>query len=300
MVNTRRAFGVHTWTYNQAVSGLRKCGVELMDIKKMRAYCVNADSALVRDKPWVTDILYDLRDEAAKDAIRAVKSMFTKRKNGRLKISDEQIFRSLKFRSKRDASRVLTIHSKHYAGAGVFCKSVFGKAAFRSGEKLPEKLPHDSKLQLTKTGKLYLIVPSITPKNQEERQKVGKWKRPVVSIDPGVRTFGTCYDGENVTEWGKGDMGKIHRVGHHIDKLQGEIATAKNKRTRRNLELASWRMRVRKANWVRDFHYRFAHWLCKNYSLILLPSYDTRSMISKNPPRGIRKINSKTVRGMMS
>jgi hypothetical protein len=40
---------------------------------------------------------------------------------------------------------------------------------------------------------------------------IGGYHR-TVAIDPGVRTFGTCYDMEGkVVEWGVGDMGRIYR-----------------------------------------------------------------------------------------
>lgn len=300
MTAVRKAFGVCTWTYNQALEGIRK-DESLMTMKSLRPYCVNNKSELIQRCPWVTEIMTDMRDEAAHDVIRALKSCFTKRKRGRLKGTNAKILSGFRFRSKRDSSRVLVIHSKHYKSAGVFCMKTFGDLPFRSRERLPDQLDHDSKLQLTRTGKLYLLVPVSLPSQIKKRQEWTIDKSPVVAIDPGVRTFGTCYDGSYVTEWGKDGMNKIYRLGLVMDELKGKIAKSKNKRRRRNLEMALWRRRERKANLIRDFHYRFAHWLAMNYELILFPVYDTKSMVSKHPSPGKRRtINSKTVRNMMN
>lgn len=54
------------------------------------------------------------------------------------------------------------------------------------------------------------------------------------------------------------------------------------------------RMRQRVQNLVKDFHFKYAKWLCMNYQVILLPYFDTRSMVR----RGLRRIRNKTVRAL--
>jgi len=61
------------------------------------------------------------------------------------------------------------------------------------------------------------------------------------------------------------------------------------------------RMSQRIQNWTRDFHYRFAKWLCENYRVILLPHYQVGQMVLKVGKGGKRRcIASKTVRAMLN
>jgi hypothetical protein len=38
----------------------------------------------------------------------------------------------------------------------------------------------------------------------------------VIALDPGVRTFMTGFDGQNVLELGRGDIGRIYRLARHM------------------------------------------------------------------------------------
>lgn len=66
----RKALGVTTWTYNQCVAGTRAKTAQPV-IADLRTQFLNAKSHLVQDKEWVTEVPYDLRDEAAKDFAQA-------------------------------------------------------------------------------------------------------------------------------------------------------------------------------------------------------------------------------------
>jgi putative transposase len=50
-------------------------------------------------------------------------------------------------------------------------------------------------------------------------------------------------------------------------------------------------------NLVKDFHYRFANWLCRNYKVILLPRYQVTQMVQRE---GGRKIGRSTARAMLT
>lgn len=67
----------------------------------------------------------------------------------------------------------------------------------------------------------------------------------VISLDPGVRTFLTGYDGETVLEIGKGDIERIVRLCFHLDKLISR-AYQKQVRTkqRRSVLRASDKIRI--------------------------------------------------------
>ena len=48
------------------------------------------------------------------------------------------------------------------------------------------------------------------------------FKKEVVAIDPGVRTFATCYDGAQYMEYGKEGHKYLMSHGFHLDNLQSK------------------------------------------------------------------------------
>lgn len=74
----------------------------------------------------------------------------------------------------------------------------------------------------------------------------------VIALDPGNRVFMTGYDGENVFEIGKNDIGRINRLCSHLDNLMSKIAKSPVKRQRFKMRKASMRIRQRIQNLVKD------------------------------------------------
>lgn len=121
----------------------------------------------------------------------------------------------------------------------------------------------------------------------------------VIALDPGVRTFHTGYDPTGyLFEFGKGDIGHIYRICVHMDSLQSRIASDTNLRHRARYRMCrAWRkMHWRIRNLVDDCHKKIVKFLCANYSVVLLPSFETHQMVIRNQ----RKIRSKTVRAMLT
>jgi putative transposase len=311
----RQVFGVATWTYNQCVDVVCRKKTHKATVKELRAYCVTASAPLLQDKPWVTAVPYDIRDEAVKDFVQAFKTCKTKVRKGDLAFNGFHF----KFQSKHNKSRKIVIHAKHYWAAGLFHPAFFGKnERFRSfkSDPLPERLEYDCALTLNWLGHLHLHV--LKPLNRHTDRPPAPF--PIVSIDPGVRTFGTCYDPaqQRLIEWGVGDIGRIMRLCLHMDDLQSRIYADKGKvrqgtngaaaastnvghKKRCKMKRALRRMSQRIQNWTRDFHYRFGKWLCENYRVILLPYYKVTEMVIKQNTNGRRRnIASKTVRAMLN
>ncbi|WP_293114293.1 transposase [Moorena sp. SIO4G3] len=118
----------------------------------------------------------------------------------------------------------------------------------------------------------------------------------IIAIDPGVRTFLTGFDGQSFFEIGVGDIGKITRLCQHLDRLMSKIGKSKSKRQRQKMRKAAARSRKRIRNLIDECHRQAASWLSKNYSYILLPTFETSKMTKKKK----RKIRSKTARQMLS
>jgi putative transposase len=183
---------------------------------------------------------------------------------------------------------ILAKHYKKKRGMFSFIRRM------RSAERLPDDIVYDSRLVLERrTGAWYLCLLSplcVQPENQGPRE------RRVVALDPGVRTFMTGYDpvGE-ATEFARGDIGRIYRMCARLDALQSRWSDPGVGHHRRwRMRRAAARMRTRIRNLVDDVHRKLAKYLCSTYNAVLLPKFETSSMVT----RGQRRISSKTARAM--
>jgi transposase len=127
----------------------------------------------------------------------------------------------------------------------------------------------------------YITVNSSTAlRSVEDQDERGS----LVAIDPGVRSFLTCYDpAGRVAEFGCGDnYGKLkYRLGV-IRLLDSKISLAKTKRAKRSFGRARMRQFKRIGNMVNSMHNNVSNWLVRNYTCILLPKLDTQRMVAKH------------------
>jgi putative transposase len=198
----------------------------------------------------------------------------------------------MSFRSRKAPSQSISIQRANFSKSnpGVFYERSLGKTPIRSTEPLPE-IKADCRLQRTRDGRFFLCVPHTPPvrKNQAAGERV-------VAIDPGVRTFATCYDPSGtVFEVGAGDMGRIQRLCSHADKLASKITKAERKR-RPRMRTALLRINERVRNLVAEMHFKLARYLCDTFTTILLPEFETQSMVRK----ATRRIGSKSARAMVT
>jgi len=153
--------------------------------------------------------------------MKAYKACQTKVGKGNLAANGFQF----KFQSKWNKSRKIVIHAKHYWTTGLFHPDFFGKEQRFVSTKLdplPERLAYDCPLTLNWLGEVHLHVLKPLDRHVDRPEA----PLPIVSIDPGVRTFGTCYDPaqQHVIEWGAGDMNRIVRLCLHMDELKSRMA----------------------------------------------------------------------------
>ena len=120
-----------------------------------------------------------------------------------------------------------------------------------------------------------------------------------MSLDPGVITFNTYYS--NNGKYGK--LGhefykQLLDIGLKIDDYQSILDIDKNlnKKTKRNIKLKCQKLRNKIKNKVNDLHKKTCNFLCTNFDIILLPTFEVSNMIVKDIER---KISSKTVRKML-
>lgn len=124
------------------------------------------------------------------------------------------------------------------------------------------------------SARFYLIIP--TPINEKSKPE-----RELISLDPGVRSFLTFYDLNSYGSIGEKTSIRLKRLHKHIDRLQSKIDDKKTKFFKRqNIIKAKRRLHERIKNIVKDLHYKTCNFLTK-YKYVLLPKFDTRSMVPK-------------------
>ena len=116
----------------------------------------------------------------------------------------------------------------------------------------------------------------------------------IVAIDPGVRTFAAFYSPDISGKIGEGDFSRIYRLLLHLDRLYSKRAKA-NRRKKKPLTKAIRRLSAKIKNLIDELHWKIARFLCENFSVILMPTYETKQMVEKNN----REIRTKTVRSML-
>jgi len=163
---------------------------------------------------WTLDVPYDVRDEVMNDVLKSYKSNLAK-----------GVKFDIKFRSKKDKQQSVTVLNKHRLKK----KGVFSfLRTIKSAEALPYDLVYDLRLIKTRTGHYYLCVPKLLEARSESQapvfNEIQKSKGAgVIAIDPGVRTFNTCFDTSGlIAEWGVGDKTRLGRLCHAYDGLQME------------------------------------------------------------------------------
>jgi putative transposase len=281
-------FGCARWTYNRAVQQVRSKQVKA-NKGALRKACVN--NAALGQVPWVAETPYDIRDEAMADVVKAIQSNFAAKR--------ERF--DLKFRSRRDECQSISVLKKHWNHARGVYSQVLNSRRLRSAEKLPDVLECDSRLIRTRLGHYYLCLPMELKVSGAENQGAAVTVQTacvdgIISLDPGIRTFMTGYDASGQAwEWGRRDIERIYRLCHISDKLQSRwTEKGITHKQRYSLQRAARRVRLKIRNLIDDVHKKLCKWLCENYRVVLIPTFETSRMVR----RGHRKLNSKSARAM--
>ena len=185
-------------------------------------------------------------------------------------------------------SRKAPVQSVHIPATAIKDRGLY--PTMRGGLRCAEPLPSpvkDAHLGL-RDGRYHLHVSTEAQVQPVENQ--GR----IVALDPGVRTFQTFYAEEAV---GHGDRacGRIQRLCQHLDNLLSKADAAPHHR-KRSLYRAAGRIRRRIRNLVDELHHQVAHWLVRNYDIILLPDFRVAGMSG----RAGRKIRRQTVRHLLT
>ncbi|NER01669.1 MAG: transposase [Okeania sp. SIO3C4] len=222
---------------------------------------------------WVLELPGHQKQEACDEAFDAYRQA---RKNGG----------EAKFKSCRTKSQTIQFKVGNYKNGTWYPRKTKG-LSFKATEPIPIESIYGTEL-VYQRGRWFACFPQFV-------EILPTGSNRVIALDPGNRTFLTGFDGENILEIGKGDIGRINRLCSHLDNLISRMSSS-SKRQRYKMRKAADRMRAKIQAIVKDLHNKTTSLLVNSYKLIFLPTFETSNMVLKQA----RKINRKSVRNMLS
>lgn len=114
--------------------------------------------------------------------------------------------------------------------------------------------------------------------------------KQIIALDPGLRTFMTGYDGENITFIGDKCADKIYALHLLLDKLIIEKEMSDDEKNK----IYETRQIIRKriSDMVDDLQWKIIKFLTSNYKTIIYPDFRTQGMMKKLSKENKRKLSS--------
>ena len=290
--------GTARWTYNKIIQHKNDDASLKCTKGNLRALSVNAIAPDVVDNPWVMDTPFEIRDQAMIDYIKARAAGWSKSQKRKDRGQDKETMSEYKFRSRKDRTQTISVLKKNWGRARGVYSDVFHADKMKSEKPLPQKLEFDTRLTRTRLGEYYLAVQTRVQPIRRENQSPERVK--TISLDPGVRTFMTGYDKDGfVQEWGTAaSRQRIVRLCIKYDKVRSLMDHPDTRsRLRCRLRKVALRMQRKLSNLVRDLHRKLAKWLCENYDVVLIPTFEVKNMVAKKSDMS-KRLHSKTARAM--
>ena len=237
---------------------------------------------------WVLTTPKSIREAAVFESYKNKQACFTNLKNKNIKHF------STRFLSKKKMS--WTMNGIPSSSINVHDKKIctifprYNLGTIRTCEVFPEQISNESSIHFD--GLNYFLCIPLTKSCILE----GK-KNNIVGCDPGVRTFLTTYDlsqksykiGDECSE----HLSKLH---YTLDDAISRKSDAKSK-GKKNLNKYIAKIRIKIKNKISELHNKTINFLCKTNDIIVIPHFGSKEMSKMTPTR---KINSKTVRNMMT
>ena len=218
-------------------------------------------------KDWEKEVPKDIRDRTLDDFYEGVNSSFALLSQGHIK-HFRMNFRKKKGRQKSMEISKTNIHVTEDNNYQFFkTYKIFDHIDTRGLAIKP-----NTDVRLVCDGFRYFlhfekIVPIINPNLAGPK---------IIGLDPGKRKFMTGFSSTETIEFHR-DETLLQRLFDKIDKLKSLRAKKQIPNQKKNL----WRKEKRIKNLVTDLHLRTANYLCKNYTDILIPVFETQQMITK-------------------
>lgn len=265
-------FGTSRHVYNKTVEHLN-----LPKEEREKHWMGAAKSILAGLPAWAAPVPYQVKKIAVEDAYKAFS-------NGCRKAKATGKPFGLKYRSRKDPRQSCYVPKSALKAAGIYPRLAGGlrMAEGYPGEALDSRLVREH-------GRWFLMVPYRVAVAKAESQ--GR----AVAIDPGVRTFATCFAEGLAAKIGEGDFARVARLGWAMDHLISRMSKAKCRR-RQRMRKALARMKWKIWDLIDELHFKAINLLVSSYDIVILPEGGTASMVAKST----RRIRSKTVRSMLT
>lgn len=311
-----KIFGATRFVYNKAIDFVNTKHKPVFT--KLKSEILNKEKNPEADQyPWLFDhkeVPRDAKDMAVHELCASIAS--TKES---LKANNKKVEFEMKHRTKKDICQRFKIpnnggnpavswtHSgfKFWSTKGIgtvkpLIKKDFVKVKSLCGGKGCMKTVT---LKYESPGRWFMIFPHV-----KKKEKILP-ARPIIALDPGIRTFQTGYDSTgSFSEYGSGDIERIFAYGKQMDKIQSKIdkhhkekyedkkerIKYKNERRRHKRQLGFMRNKVQ--NWMKDAHWKIARDLSSKNDHIMISRFKVSDMVKKLS----RKINSDNVRKMLN
>ncbi len=263
-------FGVSRFVYNTTIKYLQQ--------PDTKANWMAIKTEILNGLPdWAKPVPFQIKSIAIKDACAAVKAA----KKG---FGQDGQFRKCKFRSRKDTKQSIFVPKTAIKDCGIY-HSRMGNCRLK--EALPTEFS-DGRLTLAFFEYYLIVSEKVQPLETDNQGRV-------VALDPGVRTFMTFFSESSFGWLGLDSNLHIQRLCFRLDSLVSRISKAPSQQKIR-LKKAASRLRCKIKNLVKELHHKTAKFLVDNFDVILLPTFETRQMVSKSR----RKLKNKSVRQMLT
>jgi IS605 OrfB family transposase len=201
-------------------------------------------------------------DNAINDVCKAYKTAFSN-------INKNIKHFRLRYKRKDKNNQTIVIESTAFKGNySSFCTNVLGKLIKTEEDYDLKNVKKDCRLSYNKyQDKFILFVPV-------ERKVIINDKSEICSIDPGVRTFLSCYSSNETNFISIDNNDKLKKYMLEIDSIKSD-ENVKNKKK------ALYKRYEKIKNMVTDMHWKACKFLCQKYRAIYIGNMSTEKCISK-------------------
>jgi len=277
---------LYRYTYNSTIKFIKLNPNVRKTLPTLRPLIKNNFNLSIQQRIIKSKIPSHTIDNAINDVVKAYKTNLTLLKQKKI--------RFFLMRYKKDSSKEsLTLEAScfpsyalykkqiknsldiNYSASNTFCPSVFGNK-INSVEPI-NKVLHDCKLSFHKgTNKYFLFIPT-------EKNNTININQDTAILDPGMRTFQTCYSKNNIIDYGNNVSNKIKEQLIKTDKYN-----VKEKYYRH----IYYRTLNRIQNLTNDLHHKVSNDICNRFNCVIIGRLSTKCTNTKNTS----KLNGMTKR----
>ncbi len=268
------------------------------------------------EKPYIGECPYNLKDGALKEALAAIEGGLSRQDQGKKA-------GKFSFRLKKDAKQILTVQPANIQKKTWFLYSSILFPSKKEGKKqdyskyLPKirkntnaVMTFDGGKQLStsvlvyhKRLRQYTLNVNYTYEldaNALVRENQAGLEKHVVSLDPGVKTFNSCYSPtmNMVCKVASYDYERLVRLANAYAKVQGIASKLKGKeRKHRKAHLVRAQAKIFKKIQClkREVHYKLASWLTTLFDIIIVPPFNQQNCMARKKKTWTHKETRKNI-----